>query len=103
MLGLHPCSVKAGWEQELQTIWDAQQGRKIYAIGEIGIDLYWDKTTLPEQVAAFKAQIAYAKALKLSPEFTEKLLELLHAESIRRQTEIMNKGQDKPAEKLTHA
>src|ERR1700712_2621688 len=46
---------------------------------------------------------AYAKALKLSPEFTEKLLELLHAESIRRQTEVMNKDQDKPAEKLTHA
>jgi chorismate mutase len=46
----------------------------------------------------------YAKALKLSAEFTEKLLELLHAESIRKQTEIMNKGQDKqPAEKLTHA
>jgi chorismate mutase len=46
---------------------------------------------------------AYAKALKLSPEFTEKLLELLHAESIRRQTEVMNKDSDKPAEKLTHA
>ena len=46
---------------------------------------------------------AYAKALKLSPEFTEKLLELLHAESIRRQTEIMNKGEVQPAEKLTHA
>ncbi len=46
---------------------------------------------------------AYAKALKLSPEFTEKLLELLHAESIRRQTEVMNKGEAQPAEKLTHA
>lgn len=46
---------------------------------------------------------AYAKALKLSPEFTEKLLELLHAESIRRQTEVMNKGEVQPAEKLTHA
>jgi chorismate mutase len=46
---------------------------------------------------------AYAKALKLSPEFTEKLLELLHAESIRRQTEIMNKGEVQPVEKLTHA
>ena len=44
----------------------------------------------------------YGKALKLSPEFTEKFLELLHSESIRRQTEIMNQGQDAPAEKLTH-
>jgi chorismate mutase len=45
----------------------------------------------------------YAKALKLSPEFTEKLLELIHSESIRKQTEIMNQGQDTPVEKLTHA
>ena len=48
-------------------------------------------------------RINYGKALKLSPEFTEKLLELIHAESIRKQTEIMNKntaGQE--AEKLTH-
>ena len=50
-----------------------------------------------------KKRTAYAKALKLSPEFTEKLLELLHAESIRRQTEVMNKIENKPAEKLTHA
>jgi chorismate mutase len=47
---------------------------------------------------------AYAKALKLSPEFAEKLLELIHNESIRKQTEIMNKGQEgQPQEKLTHA
>jgi len=48
-------------------------------------------------------RINYGKALKLSPEFTEKLLELVHAESIRKQTEIMNKdkaGQE--ADKLTH-
>ncbi|HEY8927774.1 MAG TPA: 3-deoxy-7-phosphoheptulonate synthase, partial [Mucilaginibacter sp.] len=47
---------------------------------------------------------SYAKALKLSTEFTEKLLELIHAESIRKQTEIMNKDQaGQAAEKLTHA
>ncbi len=47
---------------------------------------------------------SYAKALKLSTEFTEKLLELIHSESIRKQTEIMNKGQaGQPQEKLTHA
>ena len=47
----------------------------------------------------------YAKALKLSAEFTEKLLELLHAESIRTQTEVMNKDQSagQEADKLTHA
>jgi chorismate mutase len=49
-------------------------------------------------------RIAYAKALKLSPEFAEKLLELIHSESIRKQTEIMNEGQSGQAqEKLTHA
>jgi chorismate mutase len=46
----------------------------------------------------------YAKALKLSGEFTEKLLELIHSESIRKQTEVMNKDQaGQAADKLTHA
>lgn len=65
MLGLHPCSVKGNWEQELAAIKTAIEGRKIFAIGEIGIDLYWDKTFLKEQIAAFRAQIAWAKALRL--------------------------------------
>ena len=65
MLGLHPCSVKADWEQELATIKAAHQHHNIYAIGEIGIDLYWDKTFLTEQVEAFRQQINWAKSLKL--------------------------------------
>jgi TatD DNase family protein len=65
MLGLHPCSVKENWEEELNAIKQALAGRNIVAIGEIGIDLYWDKTLLNEQVAAFKRQIAWAKELKL--------------------------------------
>lgn len=65
MLGLHPCSVKEGWEDELAAIVNALGDNKIYAIGEIGIDLYWDKTTLDEQVTAFRKQIAWAKELKL--------------------------------------
>jgi len=65
MLGLHPCSVKAGWEDELNAIMNALGDHKIYAIGEIGIDLYWEKTTLPEQLLAFKKQINWAKSLKL--------------------------------------
>jgi len=50
-------------------------------------------------------RIPYAKALNLSPDFAEKLLELIHSESIRKQTEIMNKGQEgqQPQEQLTHA
>ena len=65
MLGLHPCSVKDDWEQVLAAIKASHQNHKIYAIGEIGIDLYWDKTTLPKQIAAFKQQIAWAKSLQL--------------------------------------
>src|SRR6187402_957295 len=65
MLGMHPCSVKDDWQPELDAIKAAHQNHKIYAIGEIGIDLYWDKTHLTEQVAAFKQQIAWAKSLKL--------------------------------------
>jgi TatD DNase family protein len=65
MLGLHPCSVKEGWEEELAVIQPALHKHKIYAIGEIGIDLYWDKTFLTEQIRAFKLQIDWAKILNL--------------------------------------
>src|ERR1700761_1604518 len=65
MLGLHPCSVKEDWEQQLAIISANEHDLNIVAIGEIGIDLYWDKTTLDIQVQAFKKQIAWAKSLKL--------------------------------------
>jgi TatD DNase family protein len=65
MAGLHPCDVKEGYEAVLAEIHDSIAGRKIYAIGEIGIDLYWDKTTLAMQQDAFKKQISWAKALNL--------------------------------------
>jgi TatD DNase family protein len=65
MLGLHPCDVKENWEQELDTIYAALQHTKVYAIGEIGIDLYWDKTFMAEQQQAFRQQIGWAKAAGL--------------------------------------
>lgn len=65
MLGLHPCDVKDDWQQQLDTIYAAIPQHKIYAIGEIGVDLYWDKTTLDKQVEAFKIQIEWAKANQL--------------------------------------
>ena len=65
MMGLHPCEVKAGWQQQLDIIKAESTGLQIYAVGEIGIDLYWDKTTLQEQQDAFVQQITWAKELNL--------------------------------------
>ena len=65
MLGLHPCDVKENFQSELALIRQAIDGRRIYAIGEIGIDLYWDKSTLDIQKEAFRTQISWAKSLNL--------------------------------------
>lgn len=65
MAGLHPCDVKEGYRDVLAQIYNSIADRKIYAIGEIGIDLYWDKTTLAIQQDAFKQQIEWAKQLDL--------------------------------------
>ena len=65
MAGLHPCDVKEGYQEQLSIIYNSIADRKIYAIGEIGIDLYWDKTTLGIQQDAFKQQINWAKDLNL--------------------------------------
>ncbi len=60
MLGMHPTSVKAGYTDELDKILQYTQTSKIVAIGEIGIDLYWDKTFLKEQIEAFRIQLDFA-------------------------------------------
>ncbi len=65
MLGLHPCDVKANYKEELDSISKEIAQRKVYAIGEIGIDLYWDKSTLSIQQEAFRTQIDWAKNLGL--------------------------------------
>jgi TatD DNase family protein len=65
MAGLHPCEVKEGYEQVLQDIYASIAGRKVYAVGEIGVDLYWDKSTLSIQQDAFRQQIKWAKDLQL--------------------------------------
>lgn len=65
MTGLHPTHVKAHYEQELEHVRDLLGQRKFYAIGEIGIDLYWDKTFLRQQQEAFKKQIHLAKEYQL--------------------------------------
>jgi TatD DNase family protein len=65
MTGLHPCDVKEDYELVLDEICENMIDRRIYAIGEIGIDLHWDKTTLDFQRIAFKEQIKWAKDLEL--------------------------------------
>ncbi len=59
-IGLHPCSVKANFMDELSVLREAIISGKIKAIGEVGIDLYWDKTYYPEQVVALEGQIQWA-------------------------------------------
>lgn len=61
MMGLHPCSVKENYKDELEIVKQWLNKRKFCAIGEIGIDLYWDKSTLPIQQDAFRTQIKWAK------------------------------------------
>lgn len=60
MMGLHPCLVKESWEKELAIVKSWLEKRKFIAVGEIGIDLYWDKTFFEEQKTAFKQQIDWA-------------------------------------------
>ncbi|WP_299556671.1 TatD family hydrolase [Seonamhaeicola sp.] len=65
MMGLHPTHVKDNYKDELQHVEDMLAKRHFYAVGEIGIDLYWDKTTLGIQQEAFKYQIELAKQYQL--------------------------------------
>jgi TatD DNase family protein len=64
-IGLHPCSVKKDFERELYVVEDWLRKRSFVAIGEIGTDLYWNKTHWKEQVEAFKIQARWAKEYNL--------------------------------------
>lgn len=65
MTGLHPTSVKENYKTELEHVKQLLLERSFIAIGEIGIDLYWDKSTLAIQHEAFRAQIKLARKYKL--------------------------------------
>lgn len=65
MMGLHPTHVKNNYQEELVHVEQELSKHKFYAVGEIGIDLYWDKTRLEEQKEAFRKQIQLAKEYKL--------------------------------------
>lgn len=65
MMGLHPGSVGENVKEDLAKIKTALYNNKCVAVGEIGMDLYWDKTYVQEQADAFREQISWAKELKL--------------------------------------
>lgn len=65
MMGLHPTSVGQDFERELYLVEDWLSKRAFAAVGECGIDLYWDKTFLPQQQEALKVQVELAKKYNL--------------------------------------
>ena len=65
MMGIHPCYINNNYEQELEVASKWLHKGKFCAVGEIGIDLYWDKTHKAEQIIAFETQIQWAKELNV--------------------------------------
>ncbi len=61
MVGLHPCSVDGNYQSQLEKLRAAFNPNIHCAVGEIGIDRYWDDSHLTEQIGAFKTQVAWAK------------------------------------------
>ena len=65
MMGLHPCDVKENYTEVLDRMKLEFTKRKYYGVGETGIDLYWDKTTLDIQIKSFETHVEWAKELNL--------------------------------------
>ncbi len=67
MMGLHPTYVKENWEEELEIVQNKlyENPKQYCAVGEIGMDLYWDKTFVEEQKEVFRRQVKWAKELNL--------------------------------------
>jgi TatD DNase family protein len=85
MMGLHPCSVQQNYLEELKIVEEWLARRDFCAIGEIGIDLYWDKTFFDEQKKAFLQQVAWARTLDIpfvihTRESTDIVIDLLQKE-----------------------
>ena len=59
-IGLHPTSVKENWREELEFVMERSEEREFIAVGEIGVDCYWSKEFMREQLLVFQAQIEVA-------------------------------------------
>ncbi|MCG7859506.1 TatD family hydrolase, partial [Flavihumibacter sediminis] len=65
MMGLHPCYVKENYEEELRKVEDWLAKRPFAAVGEIGLDFYWDRNYDQQQYEAFRRQLELAKHYKI--------------------------------------
>ncbi|MDD4778612.1 MAG: TatD family hydrolase [Fermentimonas sp.] len=65
MMGLHPTSVKEEWKQQLEPVYYELIKSEYFAIGEVGIDLYWDKSLEKEQVSVFEEQLKWSVEMNL--------------------------------------
>lgn len=95
MMGLHPCSVRQDFESVLVALKSVLTKGTYHGIGEIGLDLYWDKTTLPFQMEAFKIQCQWAVEFNLpiiihSRQATTEVLDLLEQMNPRPQKGIFH-------------
>lgn len=95
MMGLHPCSVKEGFEKELYLVEEWLSKRKFAGVGEIGTDLYWDKTFWNEQQEALNVQLDFAKQYEIPA--------ILHCrDSIDETIELVEKKKDDKLSGIFH-
>lgn len=94
--GLHPSDVKAGFEKELAIVKNNLLNENAVAVGEIGIDLYWDKTYAEQQKTAFEQQIILAKEFNLPI--------IIHVrEAFKEVFEIVDKQNDENLKGIFHS
>ena len=95
MMGLHPCHVNKNFEKELYVVEAWLEKRSFSAVGEIGMDLYWDKTFQFQQQEAFKIQIAFAKKYQIP-------IVIHNRESFEETISIVEQEKDEKLEGIFH-
>lgn len=95
MMGLHPCSVKENFKDELAIARENLFAGKYIAVGEIGIDLYWDKTFIKEQEQALITQVEWANELNLpvslhTRESTQMVIDILQDKIVCKQKGVFH-------------